>query len=192
VPSERWIEIPNDCGVLAATLAVGVYSDEADPEAGRLHRRHTDVGAWLNEAKYHADRRSADDALAELSSRMIAIAQGHAACRDLTVVVAAPGSDPSRESFSQRLSGDVAHGLGLHLVKARSRLGRRRAAKARVGNRSGDYVVDEDLSGHRALVVDDVFASGATIAAVAQASLQAGAERCVGLVAAYRLPRAGH
>jgi predicted amidophosphoribosyltransferase len=184
----EYLEIPNECGVLVATLSVGVYSDEADPEAGRRHRRHTDVGTWLNRAKYHGGTYSADEALAELSGRMIAIAQTHPACADASAVVATPGSDPSCESFSEVLAQDVALGLGLELVPVRSRLGRRRSAKERTVNRTGDYVVEADLSLRRVLVIDDVFATGATLAAVAQAALAAGAEQCVGLVAARRLP----
>jgi predicted amidophosphoribosyltransferase len=183
------VEIANDCGVLVATLAVGAYSEEADPEAGRRHRRHTDVGTLLNRAKYHAGTYSADEALAELSRRMIAIAESHPACRGASAVVAAPGSDPSDRSFSEQLAQDIAIGLGLPLVMVRSRLGRRRAAKERPVNRAGDYVIDQDLLGRRVLVVDDVFSTGTTLAAVAQAALAAGAEQCVGLVAAQRLPR---
>src|SRR5580700_3140374 len=39
----RYLEIANDCGLLVATLAIGEYSEEADPDAGRRHRRRTDV-----------------------------------------------------------------------------------------------------------------------------------------------------
>jgi len=183
-----FIEIENDCGVLIATLAAGNYSDEADPEAGRLHRRRTNVGALLNAAKYHGDTLSSDDALAELSSRLIAAAQMHPSCAGAAAVVATPGSNTSVESFSERLAQDVAFGLGLPLVQARSRLGRRSAAKEKHAKRSGDYSIDSDLSGKRVLVVDDVFDTGGTLAAVAQAALEAGAEACVGLVAARRLP----
>ena len=185
---EGFIEIPNDCGVLAATLAAGAYSDEADPDAGRRHRRWTAVGALLNAAKYHPGSLTADDALAELSRRMINIAQSHVACARVTTVVAAPGSDPTGPSFSERLAEDVALGLGLPVIGVRSRLGRRRSAKERPAKRAGDYDIDDDLRGQRVLVVDDVFATGTTLSAVAQAALEAGAERCVGLVAAWRLP----
>jgi len=178
-----YLEIPNDCGLLVATLAIGVYSDEADPDAGRRHRRHTDVGTWLNRAKYHGGTYSADEALAELSRRMIEIARIHPACTGVSAVVATPGSDPSCPSFSERLAEDIAFGLELQLVRVRSRLGRRRSAKERRVNRVGDYVVDGNVAHQRVLVVDDVFATGATLLAVAQ-----GAAECVGLVAAQRLP----
>jgi hypothetical protein len=185
----RYLEIANDCGLLVATLAIGEYSEEADPDAGRRHRRRTDVGTWLNRAKYHGGTYSADEALAELSKRMIEIARIHPACAGVSAVVATPGSDPSVPSFSETLAGDIGLGLGLELVQVRSRLGRRRSAKERQVNRAGDYVVDTGLAERRVLVVDDVFATGATLLAVAQAALAAGAADCVGLVAAQRLPR---
>jgi predicted amidophosphoribosyltransferase len=183
-----FIEIENDCGVLIATLAAGNYSDAADPDAGWTHRRRTNVGAQLNAAKYHAGTLSAEDAFAELSARLIAAAQTHPSCAGAAAVIATPGSDTRIESFSERLAADVAFGLGLPLVRARSRLGRRSAAKEKHAKRSGDYSIDADLSGKRVLVVDDVFYTGRTLAAVAQAALEAGAEACVGLVAARRLP----
>jgi len=183
-----FIEIPNECGVLTATLAIGNYSEEADPEAGSRHRRRTNVGALLNAAKYHAGTLTSDDALATLSSRLIRAAQIHPAFAGAAAVIATPGSDTSVESFSERLAKDVSLGLELPLVGVRSRFGRRRSAKDKHAKRAGDYTIDTDLSGMRVVVVDDVFDTGTTLSAVAQAALQAGADECVGLVAARRLP----
>jgi phosphoribosylpyrophosphate synthetase len=183
-----FIEIHNDSGVLLTLLAAGNYSDEADPDAGRPHRRRTNVGTQLNAAKYHPGTLSSDDAFAELSARLIAAANKHPSCAGAAAVIATPGRDTSVESFSERLAQDVAFGLGLPLVRARSRFGRRSAAKEKHAKRSGDYSIDADLSGKRVLVVDDVFYTGRTLAAVAQAALEAGAEACVGLVAARRFP----
>lgn len=181
-----YLEIPGNGGTLLCTLAIGTYSDEADPEAGRRHRSHTDVGDRLNRAKYHSGTRSAEDAFAQLVGRMVEIARANPACAGASAVIATPGSDPTKESFSETLARDVALGLALPLVGARSRLGRRRSAKEKASKRAGDYAIDAELGG-RVLIVDDVFSTGTTLSAVAQAALEAGASECIGLVAAVKL-----
>lgn len=182
------VEVEVTSHLLDAILAIGVYSDEADPEAGKRHRRRTDVGARLNQAKYGAGAHTADEAFAALSEGLILIASAHPACAGATAVVATPGSDMGGESFSERLARDVALGLDVKLVTVQSRFAKRTAAKQRQTQRSGDYKIAADLAGDHVLVVDDVVATGSTLGAVAQAARSAGATTCVGLVAAWKLP----
>jgi len=181
------MRITGSGGPLLVTLAIDAYSEEADPEAGRRHRRHSDVGDRLNLAKYHSDTRSADDAFAELVGQMITIAQSEDECAGASAVIATPGSDAATQGLSEKLAHDIALELSLPLVSVRSRLSGRRSAKKKASNRTGDYELVSQVSG-RVLVVDDVFSTGATLVAVAQAALEAGAAECVGLVAARKLP----
>lgn len=181
------LEIPGEGGPLRVILAIEAYSDEADPDAGRRHRSRTDVGVLLNRAKYHPGTLSADDAFAALVAQMTAIAQVHPACACASTVIATPGSDRSTEGFSEKLARDIGVGLSLPVVSVRSRIAGRRSAKEKKSNRAGDYVLEGQVR-ERVLVVDDVFESGTTLVAVAQAALEAGARECVGLVAARKLP----
>lgn len=181
---EEWVELEPPSDAFKAVVALGTYTEDIAQDSSKARRRRTDIGARINHAKYHPEHtRTADEAFAYLSGGLIELAQAHGS--EAGAVVAVPGSSATA-SFSMRLAADVAHGLELPLIKVTSRYPRRTAMKNRQVRRFGDYSIEDDLTGLRVLIVDDVIETGDTLAAVGHAACKAGALSCVGVVAGFR------
>lgn len=170
---------------LTAVLALGPYTDIPDVTTGRRHYERRDAGALVQQAKYgqESSPRTAEQAFAILSEALIGLVHARNECVGVTDVIGVPGSG----GFSDRLAADVAEGLKLRLVEIQARNTSKVSAKQDAYVRRPSYAIDVDLTGSVVLVIDDVYHSGQTMAAVAQASIEAGAARAVGLAAAHRL-----
>jgi hypothetical protein len=179
------IEHAGDGALLTAIVALGTYSYEADPELGhRRHRSRTLIGTLMNQAKYHPESpRNQEAARDTLSGILLGALLDEPLVADVHAVVAVPGSETD---FSDLIAADLRHGLDVPVYVGRSRVHGGRAAKNHTVKR--DYVVDESLGGLDVVIFDDVYKTGSSLRAMAQAAVHAGARSCAGLVIARRLP----
>ena len=98
---------------------------------------------------------------------------------------------------SALLAGELAAQMGLRL--AESWLSRARQTQSQVGlsaaerqqNVADAFLADTNLAGKRLLLIDDLFTTGATLSACAQALQQAGAAAVYGLVLSTPAPATG-
>lgn len=114
----------------------------------------------------------------------------HPLLKDVDAIAAAPGHDPGVLSFGSRVAAGVAQRRNLPLVRCTAPQERRAPARslafsARPGALGGQFRCPDDVSGQSILIVDDVYASGATVEETARALRAAGASQ-VASVAAIR------
>jgi hypothetical protein len=172
---------------LEVVIALGAYTRRDD---SGLHprRRRTDIGTLVNQAKYwRASPGTQERARDELGLMLVAAASEVPELVRATAVVAVPGHDAGVESFSQRLGRDIAQARGLPLVHVEAATDWRQPVKTGLVDLAGFYEIRTDLTGHFALIVDDVFDSGSSLATLSRAAMSAGAMSCLGLVAARRV-----
>jgi predicted amidophosphoribosyltransferase len=164
----------------------------------KIPRQNVDPHAWPNTAvgdlvyrgKYvhRFDIDQQGDIGRLLVARIADVIEAHGSLARADVVVNVPGHDRARMSFAGRLASSVAarHGLPRVTVATRSEF-RPEAKSVDVVRRAAllrhEFSVHEDLVGARALIVDDVFQSGTSMAAVAAVIRGAGAVEVYGLSA---------
>ncbi len=161
-----------------------VPADDVDPRRWR----NTPDGERVSVGKYWA---KSPDAMAQagraLTRRLLAVTARHPILAASDVVVAVPGHDRARLSFGERLAASVASGLHVPLIKVATRREFRPPAKdlPATGDTAlgEEFTITDNLAGMRALIVDDVFRSGRTMSAVANAVREAGVARVCGLAA---------
>lgn len=158
-------------------MALDRYQDPDSNEDPYLWEK-TPLGQLFQDAKYRGDKASGK-ALARELHRFI---QGHPDFALAEVIVAVPSHSEAR--FSERLSGALGHLTGLPVVPAEDLGGDHVQVKGKATDERGRQVFSVDPSqvrGRRALVLDDMVRTGATLVAVAEAAVNAGAVSVCGL-----------
>ncbi len=180
------ISLPSPPGIDIA-LALDWYKI---PQQGVDSRQwaNTAIGGLVNSGKYRYkyDARLQAQAGRALVDHMWHAVERHGTLNQTTVVLDVPGHDSTRVSFGSRLAATVARRRGVPMVKVLTRSSFRPEAKSLQGAARESLVMDEFLvsdqvRGQSALVVDDVFQSGASMAAVGKKARQSGAVTVHGL-----------
>jgi len=158
-----------------------------EPEEGvdSFQWPRTEIGALVYRAKYRRD----ETALEILSERLAAVATTNELFRATDYVLTVPGHKPAQESFGEVLAAQVAAKVGVPVLKTRCSLAERPEAKSGIGTTELESHLDIDraVGGKVVLVVDDLYRSGSSLAAVAKAATRSGARGRLGLVGARTL-----
>jgi adenine/guanine phosphoribosyltransferase-like PRPP-binding protein len=112
----------------------------------------------------------------------------HPLLKGVDAIAAPPGHDPKVLSFGSRVAAGVAMRRGIPLVRCTSPRECRAPVRslefsARAGVLSGQFRCPDDVSGQRILIVDDVYATGATAEETARAVRAAGAGQVASIAA---------
>lgn len=136
----------------------------------------------------HAYKRGDDTHAAAFRRRLARLVAETGSGYDRAVVV--PGHDGGRAAHLKGLAGAVPPAYRPALVREPEVAPTKRiAADAdRWANVAGTTAVTDDVTGEAVLVVDDVLASGASLATAAAALRRAGATRVEGAVLGVRVP----
>ncbi len=194
-----------DCTVLLQTLAQIVilpcpdnievaltldWYKVPDPQVDPFEWPNTETAELLNQGKYRS--RSNPDRQAHfgraLADRIASTINGHPLLKRSTVVVDVPGHDSEQVSFGSRLAASVAVRLGVPMRRTSAVSTFRPPAKSshsdtRAAAINGQFIVQNDLSFSTALIVDDVYRSGTSMAETARAARIAGAQTVYGISA---------
>lgn len=160
-----WTKIPED-GVAASRWARTEVYDLIHGGKYRF-RRPEDV----------ARLRQVGNALVD---RLCAVMDRHPVLGRADAVVAVPGHDSEVLSFGSRLAAATARRRDLPLVRCTSTVPFRTAAKnldgaVRAANIDGTFRCNDDITGQRIVIVDDLYSTGSTVSETARALRQAGA-----------------
>jgi hypothetical protein len=112
----------------------------------------------------------------------------HPVLKSVDAIAAPPGHEGNVLSFGSRVAAGVAQRRNIPLVRCTSPQELRAPARslafsARAGALGGQFRCPEDVSGQRILIVDDVYASGATVEETARALRAAGASQVISVAA---------
>jgi adenine/guanine phosphoribosyltransferase-like PRPP-binding protein len=112
----------------------------------------------------------------------------HPLLKSVDAIAAPPGHDPNVLSFGSRVAAGVAMRRDIPLVRCTSPREfrdpvRSLAFSARAGALGGQFRCPDNASGQRILIVDDVYASGATVGETARALRAAGASHVASIAA---------
>jgi hypothetical protein len=179
--------------VLDFVLALDWYKTPADGVPATSWP-NTETGELVSRGKYRyktdGDHQAKVGLL--LMQKMSVVIQGHPLLRKADVVLDVPGHDAERVSFGSRMAAKVARDFKVPKVRVKARDTFRAEAKSvdplhRANILAGQFSIARDLHGHTALIVDDVFQSGASMAETARAARAAGANRVLGICAVRTL-----
>lgn len=112
----------------------------------------------------------------------------HPLLKGVDAIAAPPGHDPSVLSFGSRVAAGVAQRRNIPLVRCTAPQERRAPARSlafadRSAALGGQFRCPDDVSGQNILIVDDVYASGATVEETARALRAAGASHVMSVAA---------
>jgi hypothetical protein len=112
----------------------------------------------------------------------------HPLLKSVDAIAAPPGHDPNVLSFGSRVAAGVAMRRAIPLVRCTSPSEfrdpvRSLAFSARAGALGGQFRCPDNVSGQRILIVDDVYASGATVGETSRALRAAGAGHVASIAA---------
>jgi hypothetical protein len=164
---------------LASGIALDWYKDPTTDEDPNKWS-YTQSGQMLYDGKYRKSGRQAT----ALCDRLAVVVESHAIYRDCAILTV-PGSNSTIRSFSEKIAGSVAKRTGQDLIRTTARTPERAAAKTGVGvDLKDEFTVEEAAAGRRILIVDDLYRSGGTLKAVAEAAKRARAIEIHGLAGA--------
>lgn len=188
------ISLPNPTGIRIA-LALDWYKhpvDGLDP----YHWPNTEVGELVSRGKYlyRTDDERQSEVGRDLVARVCDVVTRHTLLRQVDVVLDVPGHDASQVSFGSRMATTVARDLKLERVKVESRDEFRTPSKNTTATQqaelvSGRFYVERSIRGCAALIVDDVFRSGASMGETARTAISAGASAVYGVCAVRTMRR---
>ncbi|MFI5508048.1 phosphoribosyltransferase family protein [Mycobacterium sp. NPDC051804] len=111
----------------------------------------------------------------------------HPLLQSVDTIASPPGHDPTVLSFGSRVAAGVAQRRRIPLVRCTApderAPARSLAFSDRAGALGGQFRCPDDVSGRRILIVDDVYASGATAEETARALRAAGARQVMSIAA---------
>lgn len=188
------VSLPNPIGVRTA-LALDWYKRPVEGlDAYRWP--NTEVGELISRGKYlyrtNGERQS--EVGRDLVARVCDVVTRHALLSRAELVLDVPGHDASQVSFGSRMATTVARDLKLERVKVRSRDEFRTPSKNTTATQqaelvSGRFYMERSIRGCVALIVDDVFRSGASMGEVARTAISAGASTVYGVCAVRTMRR---
>ncbi len=188
------ISLPNPTGIRTA-LALDWYKqpvDDLDPYSWP----NTEIGELVSRGKYlyRNDEERQSEVGRDLVTRVCNVVTRHTLLNQVEVVLDVPGHDSSQVSFGSRMAATVAKNLKLERVKVKSRDEFRPPSKSITATQgaelvSGRFYVECSIRGRTALIVDDVFHSGASMREVARAAISAGASTVYGVCAVRTMRR---
>jgi predicted amidophosphoribosyltransferase len=129
----------------------------------------------------------------DLAGRICNVISRHAVINGAEVILNVPGHDRNVVSFGPRLAATVAKYLRVPNLRVTAKSEFRPEAKSlspmeRAMFFGDEFIVPTEIRGRSALIVDDVFRSGGSMAAVAKAAREAGHKRFLDLLAATGRP----
>lgn len=168
---------------VASAIALDWYKDPTTNEDPRKWS-YTMDGQLVHDGKYRGIRSQAT----ALCDRLADIVTGHPIYRECTILTV-PGSSPTHR-FSETLAASVANRTGQSLITTKARTRERPEAKSGATiNLRGEFIVNEGAAGRRLLMIDDLYHSGGTMEAIADAARKVGALEVHGLVGARTMRR---
>ncbi|MER5434076.1 phosphoribosyltransferase [Streptomyces sp. NPDC002588] len=148
---------------------------------------NTASGELIYRSKYYGAGTAQARAETELLDKYVAVINKHPLLRECPTIATIPGHRADGRSFGERLARKVASMTGKTLVETQSPGGQRPQAKeGAVRIADNHFAMPQILEGD-VIVLDDVYGSGTTMAAVAKTAKRAGAEHAFGLVAVRRM-----
>jgi predicted amidophosphoribosyltransferase len=157
---------------------------------------NTEVGELVSNGKYRY--RTVKDRQRQvgrnLAGRICNAIERHAALNNAEIILNIPGHDSTVLSFGSRLAATVAMFTRSQMLRVGARSEFRPAAKdltgaERVRILDNEFVVSPEARGHSVLIVDDVFRSGDSVAAVAKAAHEVGAREIFAICATRTMRR---
>jgi hypothetical protein len=157
---------------------------------------NTVVGDLVSKGKYlyRIQEGSKSRVGRNLAGRVCNAIERHAALNAVEAILNIPGHDSKVVSFGPRLAATVAKYEKLPLLRVSARSEFRPESKSlKTGERAvildDEFTVPPEIRGRSALIIDDVFRSGESMAAVAKAAHKAGAREVFGICPARTMRR---
>ena len=148
------------------------------------------IGNLVYKAKYSFNISESEDATQQIASKIIRFVRRHPRYRNSTAIGYAPPSNPSR---TRTLPGTLTQTVANHFDKPIISPIRQTAIppqknyeggetdKSRTEVQHGTIRIDQDVRGAKAIIIDDLYESGATMEEVARVLRAAGADEVLGL-----------
>lgn len=158
--------------------------------------KNTETGelVYLGKYRYKADGGRQTEVGRRLMWKVSDVIRGHPLLRKADFILDVPGHDTERVSFGSRMADTVGYDFEIPRVRVKARDKFRAETKSldpsqRAEVLAGQFSIAHDLRGRTALIVDDVFHSGANMGETARAARDAGANRVLGICAVRNLRR---
>jgi len=168
-------------------IALDWYKTPVDG-VGPRNWPNTEVGELVFRGKYVYKTQEEQKSIAgrNLAGRICNAISRHAALNRAEVILNVPGHDRSVVSFGSRLAATVAKYRKMPNLRVTAKSVFRPEAKSlspmeRTMFFGDEFIVPLEIRGRSALIVDDVFRSGGSMAAVAKAAYEAGAREIFGI-----------
>jgi hypothetical protein len=168
------------------------------PVDGVDHRDwpNTEIGELVHTGKYLYKTQEEQKGIVgrNLAGRICNVISRHAVISSAEVILNVPGHDRNVVSFGPRLAATVARYLRMPSLRVTAKSEFRPEAKSlspmeRLMFLGDEFIVPTEIRGRSALIVDDVFRSGGSMAAVAKAAREAGAQEIFGICPARTMRR---
>lgn len=157
---------------------------------------NTEIGELVSNGKYRYRNQEEPQRRVgrTLAGRICNAIGRHAALSDAQLILTIPGHDSRYISFGPRLAATVARYTKLPMLRVRATKPFRPEAKSLEGAvralvLENQFIVPPEIRGYSALIVDDVFRSGGSMASVARAAHETGAREILGICAARTMRR---
>ncbi|MGH4010305.1 MAG: hypothetical protein ACRDTH_19460 [Pseudonocardiaceae bacterium] len=188
------ISLPNPTGIRIA-LALDWYKQPVDGLDPYIWP-NTEIGELVSRGKYlyRTDDERQSEVGRDLVARVCGVVTRHILLSQVEVVLDVPGHDSSQVSFGSRMAATVARNLKLERAKVKSRDEFRAPSKNMTATQqaevvSGRFYMECSIRGRKALIVDDVFRSGASMGETARTAISAGASAVYGVCAVRTMRR---